>query len=216
MELSVELQHFVSIGVVTIVSFPFIAHSNMHWNAVQLMSLNCWLKRFGFRSQFIGTLDIDEYYLPPASELNLFLNFPRTINPFQAFLTMKCDDNCVGLAFDTVEMGCIGEVSYHRPTHCLRQGERFNSQIQGHGKVFIRPEKLNLIDTPHRIHHAEQKNTSDVFLYGVDDSFGEIFHFNNLKYSYKTHSVSFSKKRPQETTNERLKLFIKELIDKII
>lgn len=61
--------------------------------------------------------------------------------------------------------------------NCLERGLQYNEMVQGHGKMFIRPQEVKYLSSPHRLDHYYIKWTTP-------QNFGRIHHFNFYKYSH--------------------------------
>ena len=61
-------------------------------------------------------------------------------------------------------------------SYCTVTGERFAEYTNGHGKMFIRPNKVRMLTTPHRY--------NDYNSVWATSSHGGLFkHFNGFRYS---------------------------------
>lgn len=178
------LRPFLDANLVTIIYYPYVPVVGQHWSLIQRTTFQVFLQRYGHLNKWVSFSDVDEFFFPSDNRKpkNL-LDFANYISNYLHAIDWP-SDKMPGVMYNTKEMGCIdphnlyGSKTPHRQavsTHCNLGGLLIEEQVGGHGKMFIKPEKVNYLVSPHRL--------NDYWVtWGTPADGGLFFHFDNFKY----------------------------------
>lgn len=187
------LKPFLDANVLTLVSFPY-------YHDIQGAIYQEFLQRYGHLYKWFGTNDIDEFFFPRPELLTLNgcgvksvidpdNNDQTRINLIVSFLKSLggTGDQVPGVMFDTQEMGCHDKSNHFKSkapkelrkavtTSCTITGKAFKEMQVGHGKMFIRPDKVSYLPSPHRLNHYW-------VVWTTPQTAGDFRHFDNFRYT---------------------------------
>jgi hypothetical protein len=181
------LKPYLQANLVTLIFYPFASVG--FWGNIQRSTFQVAIQKYGVYTEWMSFYDIDEFFDPSPDMIPANKDYSKTIPNMINSLWGK-QDSVPAIMFDTQEMGCSDEqLSYisHAAvaSHCTVTGVRFAEYTNGHGKMFVRPNKVRMLTTPHRYNDY---NT----VWATSNHGGLFKHFNGFRYS-KQINPSFSR-----------------------
>lgn len=217
-----RLKPFLDANVITLIYYPYLPTTGVGWeHQIQRSSMNLAIKKYQSYVQWLGTYDIDEYFLPTNDTWQYF-NPGKTLGSsgvktdsfvYDFILKKFCDEKafipdtvCLGILFDSREKSCYtnetsssysGSTASLKPSilTCLFNGLHFVQLTDGHGKMFIRPSRVDYLMSPHSLISDRIAESS-----GLITGSGVFQHMNGAKYTRQYLSSD------DEYVRERLKL----------